>query len=109
MALDVSALAQSMLTAAEGPLAADWKTVQPYAQTQFTNIAQQIVDIEGQLATNSINKAQASLLLDMQTNASRAALLTVEGIGLLAAQDAINAALGAVATAVNGALKITLL
>jgi hypothetical protein len=109
MALDVGALAKSMLTAAEGPLTADWKTVQPYAETQFTNIAQQIVDIEGQLAANSINQAQASLLLDMQKNASRAALLTVEGIGLLAAQDAINAALGAVATAVNGALNFKLL
>lgn len=109
MALDVGALAQSMLTAAKGPLAADWKTAQPFAQTQFTNIAQQVVDIEAQLAAGSINQTQASLLLDMQKNASRAALLTVQGIGLLAAQDAINAALGAVATAVNGALGFALI
>jgi hypothetical protein len=109
MALNVESLATSMLTAAKGPLEADWKTVQPYAQTQFTNIAQQIVDIEAQLAAGTINQAQASLLLDMQKNASRAALLTVEGIGILAAQDAINAAVGAVATAVNGALKFPLL
>jgi hypothetical protein len=109
MALDLESLAASMLTAAKGPLEADWKTAQPYAKTQFTNIAQQIVDIEAQLAAGTINQAQASLLLDMQKNASRAVLLTVEGIGILAAQDAINAALGAVATAVNGALKFPLL
>jgi hypothetical protein len=109
MALDAGLLAASMLTAAKGPLEADWKTAQPYAQTQFTNIARQIVDIEAQLAAGTINQTQASLLLDMQKNASRAALLTVEGIGLLAAQDALNAALGAIGTAVNGALKFPLL
>jgi hypothetical protein len=109
MALDLQSLTASMLTAAKGPLEADWKTVQPYAQTQFTNIAQQIVDIEAQLAEGTITQAQASLLLDMQKNASRAVLLTVEGIGLLAAQDAINAALGAISAAVNGALKFPLL
>src|ERR1700722_12506435 len=80
MALDAGLLAASMLTAAKGPLEADWKTAQPYAQTQFTNIARQIVDIEAQLAAGTINQTQASLLLDMQKNASRAALLTVEGI-----------------------------
>jgi hypothetical protein len=109
MSLDLQSLASSMLTAAKGPLQADWKTVEPFAKTQFTNIAQQIVDIEAQLLAGTINQVQASLLLDMQTNASRAALLTVEGIGLLAAQDAINAALGALRQMVNGALKFPLL
>jgi hypothetical protein len=109
MALDATSLVETMLTAAKGPLTADWKTAQPFAQTQFTNIAQQIVDIEAQAATGTLTKPQASLLLDMQKNASRAALLGVAGIGLLAAQDAINAALGAVATAVNTALGFALL
>lgn len=109
MALDVSSLLSSMLTAAQGSLKTGWATAAPFAKTQFTAIAQQIVDIEAQLAAHSINQQQASLLLDMQKNASRAALMTVEGIGLLAAQNAINAALGAVATAVNGALGFALL
>ncbi len=109
MALNVDSLAESMFTAAKGPLEANWKTVAPYAQTQFKNIAQQIVDIEAQLVAGTINQQQASLLLDMQKNASRTALLTVEGIGLLAAQEAINAALGAISGIVNGALKFSLL
>jgi len=98
-----------MLAAAQGSVTTGWNTLAPFAQTQFTNIAQQIVDIEAQLAAGSITQTQASLLLDMQKNASRAALLSVEGIGLLTAQNAINAALGAVATAVNGALGFALL
>lgn len=98
-----------MLAAAKGSLTTGWNTAQPFATTQFTNIAQQIVDIESQLASGTITQAQASLLLDMQKNASRAALLGVEGIGLVTAQNAINAALGAVATGVNTALGFTLI
>lgn len=109
MALSVASLASSMLAAAKGSVTTGWNTLAPFAQTQFTNIAQQIMDIEAQLAAGSITQAQASLLLDMQKNASRAALLSVEGIGLLTAQNAINAALAAVAAAVNGALGFALL
>jgi hypothetical protein len=109
MALDVATLLESMLAAAEGPLKAGWATAEPFAKTQFTNIAQQIVDIEAQLATGQITPAQAPLLLDMQKQAAQAALLTVEGIGLLAVQNAINAALAAVATAVNTALGFALI
>jgi len=90
MALDVATLLESMLAAAEGPLKAGWATAEPLAKTQFTNIAQQIVDIEAQLATGQITPAQAPLLLDMQKQAAQAALLTVEGIGLLAVQNAIK-------------------
>jgi hypothetical protein len=109
MALDLTQLSQSMLAAAEVPLKDEWQKAQPFAKTQFTNIAQQIVDIEAQLAQGTITEAQAGLLLDMQKNASRSALLAVEGIGLIAAQDAINAALGVVADAVNKALGFALL
>ena len=109
MALDVTSLAASMLTAAEGSVKAGWATVQPFAKTQMTNIAQQIADIESQLVAKSITQQQASLLLDMQKNASRAALLTIEGMGLVTAQNVLNAALGAIATAVNGALGFALL
>jgi hypothetical protein len=109
MALTLGSLVSSMLEAAKGPLGAGWKTAQPFAKTQFTNIAQQIVDIQSQLKDGTLTQAQASLLLDMQTSASRAALLTIEGIGLLTAQDAINAALGAIATVVNKAVGFALL
>lgn len=108
MALDISSLLTSMLTAAQNSAKTNWKIVEPFAKTQCTNIAQQIVDIEAQLATGSIDTETASLLLDMQKNASRAALLTVEGIGLLTAQTAINAALGAVSIAVNKAVGFAL-
>jgi hypothetical protein len=61
------------------------------------------------LAAGRINSQQADLLLDMQKLASRNVLLTMEGLGLLAAEAAINAALDVVKKAVNTALGITLI
>jgi hypothetical protein len=43
----------------------------------------------------------AKILREMQASASRAALTMVETIGLIAAQDAINAALKVLSAAVN--------
>jgi hypothetical protein len=45
----------------------------------------------------------------MQASASRAALTTIETIGLIAAQDAINAALKVLSAAVNKAVGIAIL
>jgi hypothetical protein len=45
----------------------------------------------------------------MQTHASRNVLLTLKGLALIAAEAAINAALGVVKTAVNTALKFSLI
>lgn len=109
MALDLSSLFSSMMTAAQGSLKTGWAAAQPFAKTQFTAIAQQIVDIETQLAAGQLSQADASSLLNMQENASRAALMTVEGIGLATAQNAIDAALAAVAGTVNKALGFALL
>lgn len=45
----------------------------------------------------------------MQKSASRSVLLTVKGLSLLAAEEAINAALAVVRTVVNTAVKFTLI
>jgi len=56
-----------------------------------------------------INDAQAKILLRMQSNASQSVLTAVRTIGMIAAQDAINAAIGVVREAVNKAVGIALL
>jgi hypothetical protein len=52
---------------------------------------------------------EAKILREMQASASRAALTTVETIGLTAAQDAIKAALKVLSAAVNKAVGIAIL
>jgi len=109
MALDVQDLLSKMLGAALPILKTGVANADSYAKMEFTKIAQSIVSIGEQLAENTINSEQAKLLLDMQKNASRAVLLTLEGLGLLVAEAAINAALAVVKTAVNTALGIELI
>ncbi len=109
MALDIQTLATQMLAAALPILKKDAQNAESFAKTEFTKIAQTIVSIGEQVAVGQINQEQAGLLLEMQTSASRNVLLTLQGLGLLAVEAAINAALDVVKGAVNGALKFPLI
>jgi hypothetical protein len=68
-----------------------------------------MVSIEEMLAAGQINQQQAQLLLDMQKSASRSVLLTLKGLALLTAEEAINAALDIVKGVVNAAVKFPLI
>ncbi len=109
MALNLDQLLPQMLKAAEGVFAAKWPDVRNYAEGEFKKIGVDILNIEQMKLNGTITEEQAGLLLDIQKNASRAVLLSIEGIGLIMAQNAINAALGVVRDAVNTALGFTLL
>ena len=114
-ALDVQSLATQMLAAALPILKQGSADIETYAKGEFTQIAQRIVSIGELLAEGTagqpggINDVQAGLLLNMQKNASSSTLLTVQGLGMLTVENAINAALGAVKAAVNTALGIALI
>lgn len=109
MGLDVGTLANNMLAAALPMLKKGAQDAESFAKTEFAKIAQTIVSIGEQVAAGQINQQQAGLLLDMQTSASRNVLLCLEGLALLAVEEAINAALAVVKTAVNTALKFPLI
>jgi hypothetical protein len=109
MALDVGTLASQMLGAALPILKKDAQDAEAFAKTEFTKIAQTIASIGEQVAAGQITPPQASLLLEMQTSASRNVLLTLKGLALLAAEEAINAALGAIKTVVNTAVGFGLI
>src|ERR1700758_4814040 len=109
MALDVGKLASQMLSAALPVLTKGAKDAEAFAKTEFTKIAQTIVSVGEQVAAGQINQRQAGLLLDMQTSASRNVILCLEGLALLTVEEAINAALDVVKTAVNTALKFSLI
>jgi hypothetical protein len=109
MALDASELSSQMLAAALPILKKGAGDIQSFAKLEFTKIAQTIVSIGEQLAAGEITQDMAGLLLDMQKHASRSVLLTVKGLGILTVEQAINAALDVVRTAVNTSLKFALL
>ena len=98
---DVDAALKSMVAAAAAVLQKKWPQVETFAKTEFEKIAETVVSIGEGMAAGTITQDQAPILLDMQKNASRAVLAAVEGMTLVAAEQAVNAALGAVKSAIN--------
>lgn len=102
-------LAGSMIGAAKGTLDRDWKRARAFAEPELSRLAQSLVDIGTLLAQGTITELEARSLFEIHKNTTRTVLLTVKGLGLLAVENAINAALGAVQQAVNGALGVALI
>lgn len=101
MALKASQLVKEMLNAARGEVEDKWPDIRVYAEAEAKKLAQTLVMIEKLKLSGRINRRQAELLLDMQKQTSRVVLLTIEGLTLLAAESAINAAIKAVRDLVN--------
>ncbi|MBA4196172.1 MAG: hypothetical protein C0459_01330 [Chitinophaga sp.] len=109
MALDITTLLNAMITAAQGSLSASIPSLTQPAQAAFKALAQNLVDIEQMKLDGTCTQEQAELLINMQKQAVQTVLLTEKGLALLAVQNAINAALGAIATTVNTAIGWALL
>lgn len=105
----VAELVASMLNAAKGSLGKDWPKARDFAESELPKLARSLADIGGLLAQGKITEVEARSLLEIHKNTTRTVLLTVKGLGLLAVENAINAALGAVKDAVNGAVGLALL
>lgn len=107
--LDADKLARAMLAAARAALKKQWPAAKAYAEMEFRKLAQTLVMIEAQHALGELSKTEAKLLLEIQRNAARSVLLTLEGMGVIAAERAINAALRIVRDTVNAAVGFALL
>jgi hypothetical protein len=109
VALNVSSLAKAMVEAAKGKLKEQWPEVKEFARAEAKKTAETLAMIERLTLAGQINLRQAKALLSMQKNSALAVLLTVEGLGLLTVESAINAALASVRDTVNTALGFVLI
>lgn len=107
--LNVSELAKNIVGAFKSELSAKWPDVKTYAESEAKKLAQSIKMLETLSRDNKITEEQAALHLQIQKNSTRMALLTLEDMGLLAVEGAINAAFAAIKTAVNTALGFALI
>lgn len=101
MPLNIGELAAAMIGAAKETLAKDWPKVRDYAEPELKRLAASLVDIGKLAAQGKVKQSEARALLQIHRNTVLTVMLAVEGMGLLAAERAINAALKAVADAVN--------
>ncbi|WP_259068713.1 hypothetical protein HDF24_07365 [Mucilaginibacter sp. X4EP1] len=108
-ALNLDDLFNKMVGAATTSLSGKWPAISALATTSLKTLAQNLVNVQELLLAESISQAQATLMIDMQKNSLQTVLLSEEGLGLIAAQDAINAVIGVVKDAVNVAIGFALL
>jgi hypothetical protein len=102
-------LVTDMLAAVKASLGTDWPKARDYARPEFQRLATSLVDIGKLVLAGKVNEQQARALLAIHRNTTQIVLLTIEGLGVIAVENAINAALDAIRTTVNRAVKFALL
>jgi hypothetical protein len=107
--LDVNRLLEEMLAAAKTSFADQWPTAKDLAISSLKKLAVSFVEIEKMKLNGTITDEQVRLLLSMDKNTFRIVLLSIEGLGLLAVENALNAALNIVRDTVNTAVGFVLL
>ncbi|MBE0567434.1 MAG: hypothetical protein IH621_15865 [Krumholzibacteria bacterium] len=108
MPFTVAEIVKPMMAAAQESLAKDWGQAKDYARPELKRLATSLADIAKLIAADKVNRRQAKALLRIHRNTTLTVLLTVEGLGVVAVEDAINAALGAVRDVVNTAVGFRL-
>jgi hypothetical protein len=107
--IEAGSLRPPILVAVRSMLGKHWDYVQLHAEGEAAKMAQALETVSRLRLGGMINDDQAIGFIDMQRHAMQSVLLAVEGIGLTAAQNAVNAALGAVKDVINKGLPFPLL
>ena len=107
--LSIDQLATPIIAAMRGVFDDQWPKVKEYAEGEGRKLAETFVQIQAMRVTHEITESEASVLLEMQKNTARVIMLAVKGMGLVAVEMAINAALAAVKDIVNTALGFVLI
>lgn len=109
MTLDISDLIPDMLAAAGGVLQDSWSEAKDYAEAEFRKTAETLALIARLYGDGTISEERARLHLEFQKSSTKTVLLTIEGLGVVAAEQAVNAALGVAKDAVNTTLGFVLI
>lgn len=99
--INIQTLISDMLKAAEKPLGDYWQKVKPIAEQQFRQFGQNIQSIGEMKLKGKITEEQARLQLSIQKNSMQMVLLSYEGLGIIAVENAINAAIDVIRAVVN--------
>ena len=108
MAIMFNSIIGPMLEAVKGTFENQWPTIKDFAESETIKLAQTLTQISQLVVTEQISNIEASVLLEIQKNTARTVILTVEGMGLILVEEAINSALDAVSGVINTALGFDL-
>jgi hypothetical protein len=101
---DASKVVSDMVRASAGALIEGGKHATEYAAQEYAQFIKDIEHVQTMAEAETITPEQAQALVDQHKLSMQAVLLTVEGLGLIAVQNAINAALKTLNAALEAAL-----
>jgi hypothetical protein len=107
--IDIQDVGRDMINAAKGVLINNWAEVKPYAENEFKNLARNLELIIDLKVKGKIDEEQSKLYLNIYKSSVQIVLLSIQGMGLLMVENAINAALSVVGGVVNTVIGFPLL
>lgn len=102
MEIDFKKVAKDMITAMKAVVGDNLEEVKNLADDELEDFAKRTVVLARKVSEGKITQEQAKIILKIRQNAVETVLLSIAGIGILAAQEAINAALGVLKEVVSG-------
>lgn len=108
-AIDVDAVTSEITSKMLEILTGTGKDIASYAKAEARKFATSAAEIAALRATGQITDEEARLHISIQKNASRAVLMAIEGISIIAAERAINAALEIIGGAIQTATGLNFL
>lgn len=109
MPINIPYLATEMLAAAKPILQNHWSEIKDYAEIEFKKFLSAAANIEDLLLEGKINQERARILINFQLKSIENVFLTIEGLQLIAVQNAINAAVSVVKDTINSSIGFNLL
>lgn len=107
--LSLETLGVNVFSAMKAALKGKPKEVTKFLEAESEKTAVTIRMIVVGIANGDIDEAEAKALFEMQKHASKAVLTAAEGMGIVAAEKAINAGLAVIKDFVNGKIGFELI
>ena len=102
--LDIDEVASDMLQASASSLVKGGEQASEYASHEYAQFIEDIEHVQTMADERTITAAEAQALVDQYKMSMQAVLLCIEGLGVIAVQNAINAALKVLNNALAAAL-----
>jgi hypothetical protein len=101
MNLDVPSIANTMIQGVRQAIGKRWSAIRAIAEPELRLLAQKLEDVQQLYASGEIDANRALQLVEMQRNTAMGVLRTVQGLGVLTAREALDAAAHAAGSVVN--------
>lgn len=106
--IDFKQVLADAIAFSKAELGATYKKIKPYAEHEFTQFTENAAFLAKLRLNGTIEDDELKSRLHLQKLALTNVLLAIKGIGIVTAEKLVNGIMGIVASAIKGAINITL-